>query len=258
MGKLPIDQSLNRFTFDPNRKNKILFMGRFLILVLIGIFFWHRGNSQEFVQEGIASYYADKFDGRQTASGEKYRHSKFTAAHRSLPFGTIVRVTNKNNMRSVEVKINDRGPYAEGRIIDLSKVAAERIDMINQGLAEVKIEVIDAGDGKGNNYDTGNSGQLMEPVEEREFYELSVSREDPKGFGVQIGSYRELANLVRLADNLKLSYKKKVTVQVSIINNVKVYRIIVGQEKTRQKAERLKKKLNKRYPDSFIVNFNDI
>ena len=76
------------------------------------------------VQTGKASYYADKYEGRLTASGEKYKHNKMTAAHKSLPFGTVVKVTNTSNEKSVEVKINDRGPYVEGRIIDLSKSAA--------------------------------------------------------------------------------------------------------------------------------------
>ena len=216
------------------------------------------GFSQNFVQEGIASYYADKFEGRPTASGEKYKHSKYTAAHKTLPFGTIVRVTNKDNSKSVEVKINDRGPYVEGRIIDLSKVAAKEIDIINLGLAEVKIEVIDAGDGKGNDYRTGSSVQPEVSVEEREFYEFSVNRSKPTGFGVQIGSFRELANLVRLAENLRASYKKKVTVQVSLLNDVKLYKIIVGQERTRARAVQLRDKLKKKYPDSFIVNFDNI
>ena len=99
-------------------------------------------------QTGKASFYADKFEGSPTASGEKYKHNKLTAAHKSLPFGTKVRVTNTANNQMVEVVVNDRGPYVDGRIIDLSKSAAEKLGFVNQGLAEVKIEVIDAGDGK--------------------------------------------------------------------------------------------------------------
>jgi rare lipoprotein A len=100
------------------------------------------------IQTGKASFYADKFEGRPTASGEKYKHSKLTAAHKSLPFGTKVKVTNVANSQSVEVIINDRGPYVDGRIIDLSKSAAEKLGFISQGLAEVQVEVIDAGQGK--------------------------------------------------------------------------------------------------------------
>ena len=99
-------------------------------------------------QTGKASFYSDRFEGRMTASGEKYKHNKLTAAHKTLPFGTRVRVTNLSNRLSVEVVINDRGPYAEGRIIDLSKSAAEKLDFVNQGLTDVTMEVLDAGDGK--------------------------------------------------------------------------------------------------------------
>src|SRR5450432_2535886 len=121
------------------------------------------------VQVGKASFYADKFDGSYTASGEKYRHSKLTAAHKSLPFGTKVRVTNLANNQSVEVVINDRGPYVENRIIDLSKSAAEKLGFINQGLAEVKIEVIDPGDGK-SKMETVMVDNVS--VDEKEFYDF--------------------------------------------------------------------------------------
>ena len=94
------------------------------------------------VEKGEASYYADKFHGRPTASGEKYNKKAFTAAHKTLPFGTKVRVTNLNNNKSVDVIINDRGPFKAGRIIDLSRAAAEKIGLINDGVAKVTVEVL--------------------------------------------------------------------------------------------------------------------
>ena len=95
------------------------------------------------MDEGLAAYYADSLQGRRTASGERYDKNALTAAHRTLPFGTIVRVTNLVNRRTVEVRINDRGPYAgRHRIIDLSRKAAERIDMIRAGVVEVRIEIV--------------------------------------------------------------------------------------------------------------------
>ena len=90
-------------------------------------------------ERGGASYYADKFKGRRTASGEKFRQYKLTAAHKSLPFGTKVKVKNLSNGRSVKVKINDRGPFVSGRIIDLSKKAARRLGIIQSGTANVEI-----------------------------------------------------------------------------------------------------------------------
>lgn len=94
-------------------------------------------------QEGKASYYADKFHGKSTASGEKYDIEKLTAAHRSLPFGTHVEVTNKKNQKSVIVTINDRGPFVKGRIIDLSRAAANKIDLIRDGVASVSIRILE-------------------------------------------------------------------------------------------------------------------
>ncbi|WP_200974375.1 septal ring lytic transglycosylase RlpA family protein [Echinicola sp. 20G] len=91
------------------------------------------------VEQGMASYYADKFNGRKTASGERYQSGKMTAAHRSLPFGTIVQVKNLKNGKSVKVRINDRGPFIRGRIIDLSKKAARQLDMIQDGVVPVEI-----------------------------------------------------------------------------------------------------------------------
>lgn len=91
---------------------------------------------------GKASYYADKFQGRKTANGEKFDQNKLTAAHKSLPFGTIVSVENLNNGKKIVVKINDRGPFIRGRVIDLSKKAAEELDMIKDGVVQVKVEIL--------------------------------------------------------------------------------------------------------------------
>lgn len=203
-------------------------------------------------QTGKASFYADKFEGSLTASGEKYKHAKLTAAHKSLPFGTKIRVTNLGNNQSVEVVVNDRGPYVDGRIVDLSRAAAEKLDFINQGLAEVKIEVVDAGDGKGKNEPVPISNVT---VDEKEFYDFEISRLNPKGYGVQIGTYQELVNLMRLSDNLKNSYKKKVSVQVKILNGIKYYSIILGQFPSRPKAASFLNEVKRKFPDAFIAEF---
>jgi rare lipoprotein A len=93
--------------------------------------------------DGLASYYADKYQGRKTASGETFDTARLTAAHRTLPFGTSVRVTNVANGKSVVVRVNDRGPFVRGRVIDLSRAAADKLGMVRAGLADVKVEVID-------------------------------------------------------------------------------------------------------------------
>jgi rare lipoprotein A len=93
--------------------------------------------------QGSASYYAAKFHGRRTASGETFDNRAMTAAHRSLPFGSLVRVTNPDNGRSVVVRINDRGPFTRGRMIDVSRAAAEELGMVTRGHATVELALIE-------------------------------------------------------------------------------------------------------------------
>ncbi len=97
-------------------------------------------------QAGKASYYSDLLKNRPTANGERYHPEKLTAAHRRLPFGSLVRVIRPKTGQSVVVRINDRGPYAKGRIIDLSRKAAEAIGIIRAGVANVRLEVVSLGE----------------------------------------------------------------------------------------------------------------
>ena len=90
---------------------------------------------------GKASWYGKKFHGKITASGEKFNMYSYTAAHKTLPLGTVVKVTNLANNKSVDVKINDRGPYTKGRILDLSYLAAKKIGLVSMGVTKVKVEV---------------------------------------------------------------------------------------------------------------------
>lgn len=96
--------------------------------------------------EGKVSYFARKFTGRKTASGERFDPNALTMAHKSLPFGTVVRVTNLRNGKSVHVRVNDRGPFVVGRVADLSLAAARTLDMLHAGVAQAKLEVISAFD----------------------------------------------------------------------------------------------------------------
>lgn len=98
--------------------------------------------------EGVASYYAMDFHGKLTSNGETFDMNALTAAHRTFPFGTKIRVTNLENNLSVVVRVNDRGPFIEGRMIDLSMAAAKEINLVKTGTARVRLEVIEWGDGK--------------------------------------------------------------------------------------------------------------
>lgn len=109
-------------------------------------------------QSGKASFYALSFQGKRTASGEKYNKKEYTCAHRNLPFGTFIKVTNLKNCKTVVVKVNDRGPFVRGRIIDLSYIAAKELEMVGNGTAHVSIEVLgttkeDADQNQGDNCD---------------------------------------------------------------------------------------------------------
>jgi rare lipoprotein A len=100
-------------------------------------------------EEGIASYYAEEFNGRKTSNGEVYDMNAITAAHRTLPFNSKVRVTNTLTGKSIIVRINDRGPFKDNRIIDLSLAAAKSLELIGSGTAQVRLEVLERGDTNG-------------------------------------------------------------------------------------------------------------
>ena len=112
-----------------------------------GRYYSQGANTSGKVLKGIASWYGPGFNGKRTASGERFRQNELTAAHKTLPFGTIVRVTNLQNARTVDVRINDRGPFVRGRIIDLSKGAAQRLNMIRTGVVPVEVRVLRLGTG---------------------------------------------------------------------------------------------------------------
>jgi rare lipoprotein A len=134
-----------------------------------------RGNGSSYVEEGLASWYGHPYHGRPTASGETYDMRKMTAAHRTLPFGTRLRVENLGNGRTATVIVNDRGPFVEGRILDLSEAAAEALDAIGPGVIPVRITVEKVGD-----------GMLADPCWE-----------------VQVGAFALEANVTRAQETLR-------------------------------------------------------
>lgn len=102
-------------------------------------------GARGYTEKGKASYYGGKFHGRKMANGERFNKNKMTAAHKTLPFGTKVKVTNLETRRSVKVQITDRGPFVKGRIIDVSEAAARKLDFIDDGVVPVKMKVIKSG-----------------------------------------------------------------------------------------------------------------
>lgn len=222
-------------------------------------------GQEVFVQYGNASVYSDKFEGRYTANGEKYVPQDFTAAHLSLPFNTKIRVINLENNQSVIVRINDRGPFVQGRIVDLSRAAAQKIGMINDGVVKVRIEIVKEEESKDEPVfktpmETTKSQAITQPsspsvAPSKEFFNLEASAANPSGFGVQIGSFQELANFVRISDVVRKLTTDKIVVEVLEVNQVKIHRVIVGQFADRKGAENLKTKLQPGFPDCFIYTY---
>lgn len=122
---------------------KRLFLSSALLALLTGCASTDTIDPHGYDQTGVASYYGARHHGKRTASGEAFNQHSLTAAHRQLPFGTRVKVTNLKNDESVVVRINDRGPHTRGRIIDLSREAADQIGMLRSGTARVRVQALD-------------------------------------------------------------------------------------------------------------------
>lgn len=169
-------------------------------------------------QIGIASWYGIEEHGKKAASGERFSLYDYSAAHRSLPMETVVRVTSLENGRDVIVRINDRGPFVDGRIIDLSYAAAEAIDMLRSGTARVKVEVIST------------------PNRPNNFFEANYT--------VQVASFRDREKAL----NLKKKLDRKlddVRIETQNLDGGIYYRVRVGRFSEKGKAEKLADKLQK-------------
>jgi rare lipoprotein A len=182
-----------------------------------------------YVEEGIASWYGLPFHGRRAANGEVYDMNQPTAAHRTLPFGSLVRVTNLDNGRQTEVRITDRGPFVQGRIIDLSFAAARAVDMVGAGLAHVRLQLLSLGPvppGEGN-------------------------------FTVQVGAFTRRGNAERLRDRL-MAYYAPIFIQDYDAPNGYFYRVRVGRVPTQSAAEQLAAQLRTQQRlNPFVVRLDE-
>ena len=174
-----------------------------------------RPRSTDTVQYGKASWYGDKEHGNRAASGEVFDRYAYTAAHKELPFGTVVRVTNLDNGKKVEVRINDRGPHVKGRVIDLSYAAAKSIGLIRSGVADVKVEV------------------LSTPSQRSESLFVSL-------YTVQAASFRDRAKAYDLKRELARVTEEEVRVESFAFEGNTYYRVRVGRFKKRKDAEKLR------------------
>lgn len=180
-----------------------------------------------YTETGVASWYGYPYHGRAAANGEIYDMEKMTAAHRTLPFDTVVRVTNLTNDKSVDVRINDRGPFVDGRIIDLSHAAARAIDMIGPGTAEVRMDVL----------------KMPETP-------------DAALFAVQVGAFRDRGNAERERSRMEARYGSARLVRRN--DTPSLWRVLVGREKTEDGANSLKNRIREESGErnAFIVRLD--
>lgn len=178
-----------------------------------------------YVEEGIASWYGPKFHGRRTSSGEVYNMYEMTAAHRVLPMNTKVRVTNLDNGKVIDLRVNDRGPFVGDRIIDLSFAAAREIEMIGPGTARVRVEALG-----------------------------SVPRDQLVGnFFIQVGSFSSKENAFNLKHELRNSGYRETRVEEFSRDNQSLWRVQAGLFKNLLAAEQARSKLLEKMPGAFII-----
>ena len=192
------------------------------ILVLMSLVATGCASTTRVTQTGLASWYGPDFHGKKTANGEVYNQDAMTAAHKTLPFDTIVRVTNLDNGRQVTVRINYRGPYVQGRVIDLSRAAARQIRMIGPGTVRVRIEILEAGG----------------PIPD------DLNREI---FSVQVASFNDPEQARKRANELRGGW-----VQPARADGQRVYRVMVGRYGNREQAEEAMRDLKSRGVDGFV------
>lgn len=178
-------------------------------------------------ERGLASWYGHPYHGRPAADGEIYDMETMVAAHRTLPFQTFVRVRNLRNDKTVDVRIIDRGPFVQGRVIDLSHAAAKEIDLIGPGVAQVEITVI-----------------------------RTPAAPEPALFAVQIGAFREKANADRAEQNMLAAYGAAKA--VLRVGDPPVWRILAGRETSQEAAEALAKRIRAELsePQAFVVRLD--
>jgi len=178
---------------------------------------------------GLASWYGHPYDGRPAANGEIYDMETLVAAHRTLPFGTKVRVVNLDNGKTVDVRIIDRGPFVSGRIIDLSHAAAEKIDLIGPGVARVRLDIISA----------------PPPMPEAASF-----------YAVQVGAFADRTRAEKVRSGMEQQYQTARLVLRQ--SNPPMWRVLVGREASEDGAEQLNRRLGGEVDHCFVVRMDEI
>ena len=182
-------------------------------------------SHEGFVQTGIASWYGADFHGKKTSNGETYDMYAMTAAHKTLPLGVYVKVRSRDNNRETVVRINDRGPFVTGRIIDLSYSSAKDLGIVASGTAPVRIEAL---------------GYLDATVKDKTAYRAPASY-DRGSFGIQVGAFGKLENARRMADSIKMRYGVS-SIRESVVDSTRIYRVRAGNYTSLKEAEQARER----------------
>ena len=173
-------------------------------------------SNKGFVEKGIASWYGTKFHGRRTSSGETYDMYAMTAAHKNLPLPTYVKVTNLENGKHIIVKVNDRGPFHENRIIDLSYTAATKLDIVKKGTGLVEIRAV------------GPDQTISADLTKAAPVVSSPTVNNEGGFYIQVGSFSKLVNAEGLKQKLGPIGKDKINISPVVVSGNTLYRVRIG------------------------------
>ena len=197
-----------KFFFDKPKIHVGIFLEDFMKKLFIGLFCiisasWLFAQSQIIAQEAYASYYGEEFHGRQTANGEIYDMNAFTAAHRTLPFGSVLEVSNLDNGTSVFVRVNDRGPFVANREIDLSKAAANAIGMIQQGIARVSIKLVSSPTPINQTTVQNTATAVPQAIDSNLIYIPATKTEGLVLWRIQLGSFTHEENALTLVEDLR-------------------------------------------------------
>ncbi|KXX68752.1 septal ring lytic transglycosylase RlpA family protein [Flammeovirga sp. SJP92] len=232
-------------------------------------------------KRGQSSYYANKFHGRKTANGERFNMYGYTCAHRELPFDTYLKVTNQKNGKWVVVRVNDRGPFKSNRILDLSKAAASKIGMIEDGIAKVEIEIL-AINGQGTKVKEGTSGSSGQSISSKDVkkdknkkkpdtavktpkskpsksygapgtYSIwGTAKDIKKGYAVQLASYSNLAKAKEAGKSANKKGLTEIYIQSGYHKSKVIYRLLYGDFSQKEARNSVKKVKSKGYKGAFV------
>lgn len=204
-----------------------------------GIRYYPLKNHQGYQERGIASWYGGKFHGRKTSNGETYDMHALSAAHKTLPMGVYVKVTHLASGHNLVVRINDRGPFVAGRIIDLSYRAAQRLGIVESGTAQVQLQAL--------------GYRKNDPVN---MTDQPPTRIEAGSFAVQIAAFVSSARAYQLAERFRRAYGQAV-VTVGSANGKRIHRVRIGSYSSLEQAEEAVLRLTAAgFPGSFVVAFD--